>query len=200
MEKEGIIEKNKLGEKKTNLSLLLEIYLCFFKMGSMSFGGGYAIIPFFEDATVNKKQWIDKKKVIDIFAVAGSLPGAIGLNSAGMVGYNVAKIPGTIAAILGTLSPSVFIVLTLIILFDKFSTNAAVQAAFNGIRPAIIALIALAAYKIGKVSIKDNSCRIITVLSFSGITFIHLHPILVIALGALAGIGVTKIKIGSFNF
>lgn len=177
-----------------DLYLLIEIYKSFFKLGSISFGGGYAMIPLIELEAVEKKKWVNKEEVIDIFAVAESLPGAIGLNSSALVGYNVARVPGLIAAILGNLSPSILIVLTLSILFVKFSSYDIVQAAFNGIRPAIIGLISFAAYKIGKTAIKDFICFIISILAFVGMMLIHMHPILIIALGATTGIVLSYMK------
>lgn len=179
---------------KPDFVLLFDIYKTFFKLGSISFGGGYAMIPLIELEAVEKKKWVDKEKVIDIFAVAESLPGAIGLNSSALVGYNVAGIPGLLAAILGNLSPSVIIVLTLSILFMKFSSFPIVKAAFNGIRPAIIALIAFAAFKIGKTAIKDYIAAFIAVFGFVAMMFIHMHPILLISLGGFAGIAVSYVK------
>jgi Chromate transport protein ChrA len=168
--------------------ILWEFYITFFKLGAISFGGGYAMVPLIEHETVETKKWINHEKVIDIFAVAGSLPGAIGLNASALVGYHVAGIPGALAAILGNLSPSVLIVLTLSILFAKVSTYPVVQAAFNGLRPAIIALIAFAAYKIAKTAIRDCYCVLIAIMAFCGMVFINLNPILIIVIGALLGV------------
>ena len=171
-----------------NLSQLKTIYLSFAKLGSIGFGGGYALIPLIQIEAVDKRGWIEEEQMIDIFCVAESLPGAIAINSSALVGYHVAGIPGALAAILGNLSPSVIIVLTLSLLFSWFGSHHLVQAAFNGIRPAIIGLIAFAAFKIGKTAIKDFIAACIALLAFTGIMFFHLHPVLLIALGAVAGI------------
>ncbi|WP_371371058.1 chromate transporter [Sporomusa aerivorans] len=177
-----------------NTYLLLEIFFTFFKLGSISFGGGYAMVPLIEHETVEKKKWVDHKQIVDIFAVAESLPGAIGLNASALVGHTVAGVPGTLSAIFGNLTPSVIIVLLLTILFAEFNTYPWVQAVFSGIRPAVIALIFYAAYKIGKVSILNRVCIIIALLAFSGMMFFHAHPILIIVLGAFAGIIATNYK------
>ena len=174
---------------KTNRNQLLEIFITFFKLGAISFGGGYAMVSLIEHETVDVKHWIDHEKIVDVFAVAGSLPGAIGLNASALVGYNVAGLPGAIAAMLGNLSPSVGIVLILSILFAKVSTYSVVQAGFSGLRPAIIALITYSAYKIGKTAIKDYYCMVIFIAAFYGMMFTQVNPILIIIIGGFAGIG-----------
>ena len=103
--------------KKSKLRLLAEIYFTFLKLGSVSFGGGYAMISLIEREIVNEKKWVEKEKIIDIFAVSESLPGAIALNSSAFVGFSIAGIPGAIAALLGNLTSPVIIVLTLMIIF-----------------------------------------------------------------------------------
>lgn len=177
-----------------NLSKLIEIYSVFFKLGSISFGGGYAMIPLIEREVVEEKKWLDKERVIDIFAVAESLPGAIGINSSALVGFSVKGIPGALAATLGNITPSVIIVLILSILFVEFSTYAVVQSAFNGIRPAIIGLISYAAYKIGKTAIKDFTCIVIMILAFCAIMFFKVHPIIIIVSGAICGLSIVSVK------
>jgi chromate transporter len=182
----------KIDKKK--LLVLLELFFVFFKLGAVSFGGGYAMVPLIEDAAVQKKKWIEKEKIIDIFAIAGTLPGAIGLNSSGLVGYYVAGISGAVTAMLGNVSPSVIIVLCLSMLSSKFGTSAMVQAAFQGIRPAIVGLVSFAAYKIGKTALTDKACYIIAVFAFAGMTFMKMNPIIIITLGGITGVILTHMK------
>jgi len=151
------------------------------------------MIPLIEREVVEEKKWIDREKIIDIFAVAESMPGAIALNSSGFVGYSINGIAGSVAALLGNLTPPVLIVLTLSVLFSTFSSNPIVQRAFLGIRPAIIGLISYAAYKIGKTAIKDFKCLIIMIVAFCAVLFFHIHPVLMILFGAAAGIILTSI-------
>ena len=183
--------------KKDKLSLLVELFFTFFKLGSISFGGGYAMISLIEREVVDEKGWVDKEKIIDIFAVAGSLPGAIAINASALVGYSIAGPMGALSAMLGNLTPSVLIVITLSILFTKFSTNPIVQAAFNGIRPAITGLILYAAYKIGKTALTDKTCVFISIIAFCGIIFFELHPILIIIFGAVSGIVIVSVRAAS---
>ncbi|MCX8130980.1 MAG: chromate transporter [Clostridia bacterium] len=180
--------------KKNKVRLLLEIYVSFLKLGCVGFGGGYSMIPLIEREMVEEKKWVDKEKIIDIFAVAESLPGATALNSSAFVGYSIAGIPGALVALLGNMTPSVVIVLSMSILFMQFSTYPAVKAAFRGIYPVILALITYAAYKIGKTAIRDAIGIIIAVLAFIGALFFHLEPIPLIIAGAAAGIAISYVK------
>ncbi|WP_371370648.1 chromate transporter [Sporomusa aerivorans] len=186
--------ENKKRQDKIDARKILEIYIAFFKLGAISFGGGYAMVSLIEQEMVDVKHWIDPEKVVDVFAVAGSLPGAIGLNASALVGYNIAGFTGAIAAIAGNLSPSVGIVLILSILFAEVGSYPEVKAAFNGLRPAIIALIAFSAYKIGRTAIKDFYCFMIFITAFYGMMFTQVNPIFFILLGAFAGIGGEYLK------
>jgi chromate transporter len=176
------------------LKFLIEIYISFLKLGCVGFGGGYSMIPLIEREVVEEKKWVDKEKIVDIFAVAESLPGATALNSSAFVGYSVAGIPGAIAALLGNMTPSVIIVLTMSVVFVKYSTYPGVRAAFRGIYPVILGLIAYAAYKIGKTAIRDAIGIVIAALAFAGAVFLHLEPIPLIIAGAAAGIAINHIK------
>lgn len=179
---------------KNKFSLLMEIFVTFFKLGCISFGGGYSMIPLIEREAVEEKKWVDKEKIVDIFAVAESLPGAIALNSSAFVGFSVCGIPGAIAALLGNMTPSVVIILSLSVIFDKIKDNSYVISAFRGIKPAIIGLISYAAYKIGKTAIKDPLCIAIAILSFVCAIILHIEPVKIIISGALLGILLTYIK------
>ncbi|HHV59624.1 MAG TPA: chromate transporter [Clostridiaceae bacterium] len=162
--------------------------MTFFKLGAISFGGGYAMIPLIEGEVVENKKWVDKEKIVDIFAVAESLPGAIAINTSAFVGYSIAGIPGTVAALLGNLTPSVFIILVLSIMFAQVSSNTVVKSAFRGIYPAIVGLICYAGYKIGRTSVKDIFSLCIMVLAFVAATFLNIEPIPIIISGAILGV------------
>jgi chromate transporter len=188
---EEAMSNNKRGN---SMRFLLEIYVTFLKLGTFGFGGGFALVNLMEKEIVEEKKWMEKEKLIDVFGISQCLPGAIALNSSGFVGYSIAKVPGAMAAILGNITSPVIIVLTMSILFQKFSSYAVVQHAFNGIRPAIIGLIVFAAYNVGKTSLKDGICVAISLAAFIGVLFLKLHPILLIIMGAVAGVGITNIK------
>lgn len=174
--------------------LYFEIYITFLKLGSVSFGGGYAIISLMEREVVEIKKWVDKEKIVDIFAVSQSLPGAIALNSSAFVGFSIAGVPGAITALLGNLTSPVIIIILLSLLFSKIRDLPAVRSAFMGIYPTIVALIAYAAFKIGKTAVKDKIGLIIMLLAFGLSLFLNISPILLIVFGAVAGISISYIK------
>lgn len=174
--------------KENRTGSIFEIFITFLKLGCFSFGGGYAMVSLIEHKVVEEKKWIEKEAIIDVFAVAGSLPGAIALNSSAFVGYFIAGIPGAIAALVGNLIPSTTIVLIISILFSHVSDSQIVQSIFNGIRPAVIGLISYAAYKIGTDTIDNCFSAIVFIFAFSFALFFHAQPLKLIGCGAVAGI------------
>jgi Chromate transport protein ChrA len=186
-----------MEEKKRNskFRFLFEIFLIFFKISPMTFGGGFAMIPIMEDEMVNKKKWLSKENLVDIFAVSQSLPGAIAVNSATFVGYQIGGIPGGLSALFGIVLPTFGIIILLGALLGSFQHNIYVQAALQGIRPVVVALIASAAFKMSKVSIVDKTCFAISAVCILALLlFKSLNLILVIFLGALLGIMIMKLR------
>lgn len=178
--------------------LLWEIFITFLKIGPVTFGGGYAMIPLIEREVVYRKKWLEISDVGDIFAIAESIPGAIAINSATFIGYRVARIPGAICAMIGVLLPTFFIVIILSISYLYLQNNPLMAAAFEGIRPAIVALISFAAYKIGQMAIIDKTTLITTILAILILLIYSIHPAVVIISGALLGVVLvkTKVKLG----
>lgn len=176
------------------LKLLLEIYVTFFKLGAMSFGGGYAMIPLIEREVVEKKKWVDKEIIVDIFAVSESLPGAIALNSSAFVGYSICGIPGTVAALLGNFTPSMLIVLTLVALFEQISSNPVIKSALKGVYATIVGLICYAGYKIGKTALKDKLSIVIMLTALVLTTLLSIKPIPIILGGVILGAILSSVK------
>lgn len=116
------------------------LFLTFVKIGMFTIGGGYAMIPLIEREVVNRG-WLDKNDFIDLFAVTQSLPGIFAVNISIFVGYKLKSIRGSIVCALGTILPSFFIILLIALFFNKFQDNIWVMKIFNGIRPAVVALI-----------------------------------------------------------
>ena len=116
------------------------LFLTFVKIGMFTIGGGYAMIPLIEREVVNRG-WLNKQDFIDLFAVNQSLPGIFAVNISIFVGYKLKKITGSIICALGTILPSFFIILTIALFFNHFQDNVWVVKVFNGIRPAVVALI-----------------------------------------------------------
>lgn len=180
--------------KKTDWLLLVRIFWSFFKIGPVTFGGGYAMIPLFQKEIVDKNGWLEDKDVAEVFAVSQSIPGAIGINTAVFVGYRISGIRGALAALAGVLLPTFLIVVGLCIAFLEVRSNPKIDAAFIGIRPAVVALIAYAGLQIGRVSIKDKTTLFLAIASLLVLVVTGMNPILIIAAGIIAGLVLVPVK------
>jgi len=125
------------------MKILWELFWSFFKIGAFTFGSGYAMIPMIEKEVVDKKKWFEREDFYDRFTLAQSSPGPFSLNTAVFVGYKVKGFWGSFVAVLGTVLPSFLIILLIAVYLTGFKENARVEAAFKGIRPAVVALIAV---------------------------------------------------------
>lgn len=130
----------------SSIGLLLEIFITFFKIGLVSFGGGYAMIPIIQ-GEVEGHRWMEMSQFTDIIAVSAMAPGPIAANSATIVGYKLSYIPGAVAACIGVTLPSLLLILLIGKLFIKYREHPYVKAAFSTLRPTIIGVIAFAAVK-----------------------------------------------------
>lgn len=173
---------------KSKLKLLWNLFFTFSKISPVSFGGGYAMVPLLERSVTQKKKWVKAEDITDVLVMAQSVPGSIAVNTATFIGYRLVGIPGAIAATLGIVMPTFLIVLILAALFLSFKDNPLIQAAFMGIRPAIIALIAYAAVNIGKTSIFNKGTTVIALIALLVFLFIPVNPIIVLIVGGLLGI------------
>ncbi len=122
--------------------MYLTLFLTFLKIGLFTIGGGYAMLPLIERDVVNKG-WMTKEEFIDIFAVAQSLPGIFAMNISVFVGYRLRKVPGSLVCALGTVLPSFCIILAIALFFTHMEDNVWVEKMFKGLRPAVVALIAV---------------------------------------------------------
>lgn len=179
--------------KKDKFKMLLELFICFFKIGCFTFGGGFAMIPLIEREIVTNKKWVTEEEVIDVFAVSQSLPGAIAINTSTFIGYKIIGRAGAIAATAGVILPSVIIITLIAVFFSIFNNNPVFEAVFSGIRPAIVSLILLAGLKIGKSSVKDKIGAIIMLTTLALVTVFNVHAIIAVVGGALIGITIYKL-------
>lgn len=120
---------------------LIEILKSFLKIGAFTFGGGYAMIPIIQYEVVNKRNWLNEKEFVELLTIAQAAPGPISLNTAVFVGYKCKGYKGALAAILGVVIPSFVIILVVAMFFHTMRENRWVDAAFRGMRPAVVALI-----------------------------------------------------------
>ena len=168
-------------------SIYWESFRTFFKIGIFTIGGGYAMIPLIEEEVVNKKQWVSKDEMLDLIAVAQSCPGVFAINIATFIGYKLNKVRGAIATTLGTALPSFLIILAIAIFFKQFEDNRIVAAIFRGIRPAVVALIAVPTFRLGQRAKLNKFTIWIPIACALAIWALGISPIFIIIIAALAG-------------
>ena len=186
--------------------IYLSLFWEFFKTGLFSVGGGMATLPFLYKMA-ETKGWFTAEQLADMVAVSESTPGPIGVNMATYVGFLTAGIPGSLIATVGLVTPSVMIILLIARVLEKFRANKTVDAAFYGLRPCSIGLIAAAGLLVVKIAllhvdIYSQTGNVIDLFNFKALilaaallVFTHavkpvrkLHPVFFIAASAAAGI------------
>ena len=165
----------------------LSLFKTFMKIGIVTFGGGYAMIPIIEAEVVDKHHWMTKEEFLDAIAITQTCPGALAINMSSFLGYKLAKIPGAIICTLGASLPSFLIILAIAMFFHQFEDNKVVAAMFAGIRPAVVALIAVPTFQLAKsAKITITNCWI-PLLSALAIWLVGVNPIWVVIAAAIGG-------------
>ena len=165
---------------------LIILFVSFFKIGIMTFGGGYAKLPMLEREIVTKNKWATMEEIMDYFAIGQCTPGVIAVNTATFIGYKQKKIIGGIVATLGVITPSIIIICLLAGVIDVFSDNVYVKRAFAGISIAVCALIVQAVTKLVKSSVKDVFTGIVAAVAFLLMLFLDISPIIIVVLAGIA--------------
>lgn len=159
----------------------------FFKIGAFTLGGGYAMIPIIKADVVDRHKWVDEKEFLDLIAVAQSCPGVFAINISTFIGYKLRGVRGALSCSLGTALPSFIIILLIAVFFHRFQDNKVVAAMFRGIRPAVVALIAVPTFNLAK-SAKINKYTVwIPVISALLIWLLHVNPIYIIIAAGVCG-------------
>ena len=163
------------------------LFTTFFRIGLFTLGGGYAMIPLIEEEVVNRHKWVSKEELLDLIAIAQSCPGVFAINIAIFVGYKLQKVRGALASTVGTALPSFLIILAIAIFFKAFEDNRVIAAMFRGIRPAVVALIAVPTFRMAqRAKIGWTNCWIPIVCALA-IWLLGVSPIYIILIAGLAG-------------
>lgn len=170
------------------MEVLIKLYLAFLKIGTFSFGGGYAMLPFIQKEIVEKNNWISMSEFTDIIGISQMTPGPVAINSATFVGYKINGVMGSIIATLGVITTSFILVTVINKLLDKFKESKVIKAALLGMRPVLIALIIYAFIDLAKEAYVDIKSIIITLIIGVILLSKKVHPILVIVIAAVLGL------------
>lgn len=166
---------------------LYKLFTTFFRIGLFTFGGGYAMVPLIERDVVEKNGWVGKDNFIDLLAVAQSAPGVFAVNMAVFIGYRLRGKRGALAASLGCVLPSVAIILLIALFFRSFRHIEVVNNIFMGIRPVVVALIAVPVFNVAKSARLGWSTVWIPVVAAFLIVALGVSPIYVIIVAGVAG-------------
>lgn len=174
-----------MNEQKTSL---WKLFWTFAKMGVMTFGGGYAMLPILQREVVENNGWATEEELMDYFAIGQCTPGIIAVNTATFIGQKQRGILGGILATLGVVFPSLVIISILAGLITNFSHIWWVQKAFSGIQVCVCILILNAVAKLLKKSVVDKATAAIFLLVLVGGTVLTLSPAWFVVVAAVLGV------------
>lgn len=174
---------------------LIDLFIAFAKVGVLTFGGGYAMLPILQREIVEKNNWATDEELMDYYSIGQCTPGVIAVNTATFIGQKNKGITGGIVATLGVIMPSLIIITLIATFISNFSQLSIVKNAFAGVRVCVCVLIFNAVLKLLKSSVVDRVTMIIFIFVFLGSILTDLSPILFIVISAIAGIIIKNLEV-----
>ena len=175
---------------------ILELFWIFAKIVSMTFGGGYAMLPFLQRELIEKRGWVTDEEIADYYAIGQCTPGIIAVNTATFVGYKRKGIPGAIMATLGMVFPSLVIITIIAAFISNFRDLPVVRNAFAGVRACVCVLVLNAVIKLWKSSIKDKAGFILFALIFLAAVFTNVSTVILVVAAGIAGLVIGTVRKG----
>lgn len=174
---------------------LFSLFFTFAKVGVMTFGGGYAMLPILQREICDKKHWATEEELMDYFAIGQCTPGVIAVNTATFIGQKCKGILGGILATLGVVFPSLVIISLLAGVIEAFKELEIVQYAFGGIRVCVCVLIINAVVKLFKKAVLDKPTLIIFIfVTIGSSVFSNISPVVFVLIAAILGIAIKTIE------
>lgn len=177
------------------MKMLFELFLSFAKVGVMTFGGGYAMLPILQREVVDSKGWVSEEELMDYYAVGQCTPGVIAVNTATFVGRKMAGIAGGIVATLGVVFPSLVIISVIAGILTNFADIPAVKSAFAAVRVCVCVLIFNAVTKLWKKAVVDKATLAIFVIVFALSLIVDVSPAVYVVFCCAAGILLTRMGV-----
>lgn len=171
---------------------LADLFFTFCRIGGLTFGGGYAMLPMIQQEVVEKRKWATNEEVMDYYAVGQCTPGIIAVNTATFIGYKRRGIIGGIVATAGVVFPSVVIISIIAAFLQNFADLAIVQHAFAGIRVAVAVLVTSAIIKLWKSGVKDHIGVVIFIATFLIQALTGISPVYIVVVAIVLGISIKK--------
>lgn len=172
---------------------LWSIFAVFAKIGAFTIGGGYAMIPVIRNE-MSRRGWIPEDELPDIVALSQSAPGVMAVNISIFAGYKLRGVKGSIAATLGSITPSFLIILAIAMFFTAFKDDPWVVKAFKGIRPVVISLIAVPMIDMARKSCTTWWKWLLAVAALLLVAFLGVSPIWILLCVLIIGFSVTYLK------
>lgn len=169
------------------MSTNIKLFWSFLKIGGFTIGGGMAMIPLMEAEIIRKHQWLTKDEFLDIMAASQAIPGIFAINMASHIGYKVSGLSGAIVSSIGNIIPSFVIILLIAIGFRHIDDNPYIEAVFKGIRPAVVALIALPVFNMAKAARLTRYNMWLPVVSTLLIWLLGISPVIIVAAAGIGG-------------
>lgn len=166
----------------------MNLFTTFFKIGLFTIGGGYAMIPLIEKEVIDKHQWMGQQEFVDLLAVAQSTPGVFAVNMAIFIGYKLRGFYGSVVSTLGAVLPSFLIILCIALFFQQFKDSPIVENVFKGIRPAVVALIAVPTFNVARTAGINKKNVWIPIVSALFIWLLGVSPVWVIVSAGIGGL------------
>jgi len=170
------------------MNLYWHLFKAFFRVGILTFGGGYAMLPILRREVVETNAWCTDEELADFYAISQCTPGIIAVNTATFIGYKLRGIPGGVFATLSLVLPSFIIILAIAAVLENFAHLPVVINAFAGIRVAVVALVLNAVLKLLKTSVVDKTTLVIFLLVFILASVFSVSPVWFVLAAGLAGI------------
>ncbi|MBQ7624476.1 MAG: chromate transporter [Clostridia bacterium] len=176
------------------MNKLVELFFTFSRIGALTFGGGYAMLPMLQREVVEKKSWATEAELMDWYAVGQCTPGVIAVNTATFVGRKEKGTLGALFATAGVVFPSFVIILLIAALLTGFADNIYVKSAFAGIRVCVCVLILNAVIKLSKKAVTDAFTLIILLAVWVASFFLKASPVLTVVISAALGVLIQSFK------
>ena len=174
---------------------LLDLFLTFARIGGLTFGGGYAMLPMLQREVVERRGWATEEELMDYYAIGQCTPGIIAVNTATFIGNKNRGVIGGIAATLGVVFPSFVIITVIAGIIQNFADIPAVRSAFAAIRVCVCVLIFNSVLKLWNSAVKDKAALVLCLLVFVLSIFFNISPIVFVVFCAAAGILFTRLGV-----
>lgn len=170
------------------MKTLIDLYIAFFRIGGLTFGGGLAMLPMLKYELIEKRNWVTEEEILDYYAIGQCTPGIIAVNTATFVGFKKRGVSGAIFATLGMVSPSVLIITIIAMFMQQIMSNQIVIHALNGIKVVICALLLNTVITLGKKSMVNKMTTAIAIITFILAMFTPIPTVLIVVMATAFGI------------